>query len=246
MDGVRGEDFVGGAEGELRTVEEKALVEERGCGIEVVMGGNDETAFFRELGEKSGERFGGVAIEAGEGFVEEEDVSFLGEGAGEEDTLLLAAGEFTDLAVVEVADSEGCEGVVNGLVVLRGVTFPESKMRETSHFDESADGDGKGPIDFLSLGEVGKFAGPLSHCGSAPLNGAGSAWDQACDRFEEGGFSGAVRSDEGDAVAAGGGEGDVAQGLDVSVGHGKILDNQLVVVVVMRAAVVAVRFRIQD
>lgn len=95
-----GEDFGGGAEGDGEVVEEEGLVEEGGGGAEVVMGGDDEAAFLGEFVDEGTEGLGGGLVEAGEGLVEEEDVGFLRDGAGEEGALLLAAGEFVDLAMV--------------------------------------------------------------------------------------------------------------------------------------------------
>jgi hypothetical protein len=67
--------------------------------------------------EDVGEFFGRVEIEAREGFVEEEDVGALRECAGEEDALLLSAGELADLAVGEGGDVEFVESAGDGGVV---------------------------------------------------------------------------------------------------------------------------------
>jgi hypothetical protein len=91
LDCCGGEDLGGGAESELVAIEEESLIEEMGRGGEIVMGRDDEAALFGEFEEEGGEGLGGVAVEAGEGFVEEEDVRLLGEGAGKKSALLLAA-----------------------------------------------------------------------------------------------------------------------------------------------------------
>ncbi len=115
-------------------------------------------------------------------------------------------------------------------------------MWVAAHFDEAADGDGEVPVDILALGEVGEFAGPFADGGATPGDGAGAAGEEAGDGFEEGGFSGSVWADEGDAVSAGGGEVDVLDGEDLAVVHGETFHEEFVVVVVVGAAIVIVRF----
>jgi hypothetical protein len=240
LDELGSEDFVGGAKAQLGAVEEEGLVEEGGGGIEIVVGGDDEAAFFGEIGEEGGQGLGRIAVEAGEGFVEKKDVCFLGEGARKEGALLLAPGEFADLAVVEVGDGEGLEGAVDRLVVGGTVALPKTEVRVAAHLHQSANGDGKGPVDFFALGKVGKFAGPLVDRSTSPLNGAGAARDEPGDGFEKGGLAGSVGTDESDAIAAGGSKGNVLECRDRSVGHAEALNHQFVMVIMMRAAVVGV------
>ncbi len=55
----------------------------------------------------------GLDVDAGEGLVEQDDPAVLGQRAGEEDPLLLAAGQFADLALAEIAHADtgkrGCD-----------------------------------------------------------------------------------------------------------------------------------------
>ena len=45
-------------------------------------------------------------VDAGEGLVEQDHLAVLGQRAGEEHALLLAAGEFADLALAEIAHAD--------------------------------------------------------------------------------------------------------------------------------------------
>ncbi len=58
-------------------------------------------------------------IDAGERLVEEHDQRVLHEGAGEEDALLLAAGELADVAVAHAAEAEAVERLGGALAVGR-------------------------------------------------------------------------------------------------------------------------------
>ena len=50
-----------------------------------------------------------LGVEVGEGFVEEQDLGFQDDGAGDGDALLLAAGEFAGQAVFEAGEADEAE-----------------------------------------------------------------------------------------------------------------------------------------
>ena len=66
--------------------------------LQIVDGGEDGAALAGPGAEDTGEVLGGHQVEAGEGLVEKKNVRALGEGAGEKNPLLLAAGELADRA----------------------------------------------------------------------------------------------------------------------------------------------------
>jgi hypothetical protein len=228
-------------------VEKEALVEEIGSGVQVVVGREDETPLFGEGSEQGRERLGGIAVETGERFIKEEDVCVLGQGAGKEGALLLAAGEFADLPVVEIRDGEGLQGAIHGLFVAGGVAFPETEMRVASHFDEATNSDREIPVNLFTLREIGELAGPFLHRAPTPLDGSGLPGDQPCNGLQQSRFTGTIRPDKCHPVATGGGEGDALKGRDRAIGDAYILDHQFVMMVVMSAAIViAMMFRFQD
>ena len=57
------------------------------------MGDHERGVVGRQLGQRGGDRLFGMAVERGGGFVEDEDRRILENGAGDGDTLFLAAGE---------------------------------------------------------------------------------------------------------------------------------------------------------
>ena len=59
----------------------------------------------------------GVDVDAGEGLVEQDDLAVLRQRAGEEDALLLAAGEFADLALAEVGHADARQRLVDRCAV---------------------------------------------------------------------------------------------------------------------------------
>ena len=63
----------------------------------------------------------GLDVDAGEGLVEQDDAGVLGQGAGEEDALALAAGQLADLALAELLHVDARQRVVDrGAVGRRG------------------------------------------------------------------------------------------------------------------------------
>lgn len=79
--------------------------------------------------------------------------------------------------------------------------------------------DGGVDVDVLASGEDGVEAGPEFNEGAeaaASADGAAVGLDEAGDELEEGGFAGAVGSDEPEAFTAPQLEGDVLQGVELT------------------------------
>jgi len=155
-----------------------------GCGVEIVVGGKDEATFSGEFSKQAGKRFGGISIQTSEGFIKKEDMGFLSECPGEKGPLLLSSRELADLTVTKISNTQSVEGVLNGFMVFSCITFPQSKVGVSSHFDQTAHGDGEIPVDFLPLGKISKLAGPLFHGCATPLDVPSSSWDQASDGLQ--------------------------------------------------------------
>ena len=97
-----GEGARGGAGGVDAAGAEEEGVGEKGDDFLDVVGDEDEgrRALFRaEAGEEAEEVFAGEGIEAGAGFVEDEEGRAGHEGAGDEDALALALGDSSGLRV---------------------------------------------------------------------------------------------------------------------------------------------------
>ena len=228
LEGEGGEGFGDGAEADEGAVHEENGVEEFGHGFEVVMADKEEAAVGGEVGHDLSQHALGGFVEAGEGFVEQEDMGLLREGAGDVGALALAAAELEETAVLEVLEVEGGDGGIDNLIVERAPGAAFAEVRVAAEFDEAADGEGEGGVDGVGLGEVGNFVAAGAHGLPMPGNGAGMEGDEAGDAFEEGAFAGAVRPEEADAVAAADGKADIAQGRNPSVGDGEIADFQQV------------------
>lgn len=117
------------------------------------MAGDEESAFVGELAEEFGEAVLGGFVEAGEGFIEQEDMRFLRQGTGDEGALLLATAESADLAILEVEQVHRGEGSFDDFVVVTRERAPPAEIRVSAHLDEAAHGDGEVPINVATLAE---------------------------------------------------------------------------------------------
>jgi len=124
---ARGERLRGRSAGHHLAVEKDRRVEETGGFREGVMGDEQELAPGGQGAERPGKVGGAATVESGEGFVEQVEVGFLGPRPREEGPLLLASGEFLDLAARQFLQSEEGESPVDGLVVL----FEKGRRRPT-------------------------------------------------------------------------------------------------------------------
>ena len=120
FDGGVGEDFLGGG-----GFDEFAHVEERGdvgdsCGLVHVVGDDDDGDLLAEGFHQLFDFVGGDGIEGGAGLVHQQHFGFGGDGAGDAETLLLAAGEAKGGGVEAVFDfvpeAGGFEGFFDGFV----------------------------------------------------------------------------------------------------------------------------------
>jgi hypothetical protein len=116
---VRRREGVGdGTEGDLVAADEEDVVEIAGDGLQVVMAGDEEAAFGGKFFEESAQILLRRLVEAGEGFVEQQDMRFLSERTGDEGPLLLAAGEGADLAILEVAEFHAGQGALDDVGIV--------------------------------------------------------------------------------------------------------------------------------
>jgi len=143
-------------------------------------------------------------VEAGEGFVHEQQLGRGEEGAGEGDALFLAAGELGDGAVEEGADFEnfgdvgefGAGGVGGGCFVAVGEILADAEMGEEGEILRDVADAAAFRREEVARGEVDEDAVVDGDC-------AGGGVAQSGDDFEEGGFSRAGVAEDADDLAGG-------------------------------------------
>ena len=164
----------------------------------------------------------GPQIEAGEGFVEQENIRALGESAGEEDALLLTAGKGVQRAISERGEIEFSHGFGDPRMVGDGKTAEEAKRGQPALLDHGAYMKGEIPVYGLALREVGETRQGVARVGVADANLAGSEHMPAEESAHKGAFTRTVGTADGRGAAAGQIGANRAQGRDTTALDGDI------------------------
>ena len=104
-----GEDLRGRAIGQNGALDQHGAVAEFGHAAEIVGGDQHHPPLVAQIAKQSDDRLLGLDVDAGERLVEQDHLAVLGQRAGEEDALSLAAGQLADLALAEVAHADAGE-----------------------------------------------------------------------------------------------------------------------------------------
>ncbi len=134
--------------------------------------------------------------------------------------LLLAAGEFADAPVGEIANLEEIENALDDFMVFAlGVAEP-AEVDVSAGEDEPADGHGEAPVEFTALGEIGDAMAAATGRRAVDAEDAGGEGKKSGGGFEEGAFACAIGADERDARALWDGKRDAVDGGALGVGIG--------------------------
>lgn len=211
FDGLASHDLDGLAERDLLLVEDEGVGEDLRHAFELVMGSDDEVAAVGQVDKGIGEMTTAFDIESVEGFIEKKDMSFLGEGPGDEGALLLAAGELIDLAMGDVAEVHGRDGFFGFFAIYFVEAFKMAEMGEASHCHDIADPNREMALMAIDLGEVGDFASCFRDGIFPPLDGSGLLREKPGEKSDEGAFARSVWTEEGKALTAVSREDNIAQ-----------------------------------
>ena len=155
-------------------------------------GGQKKRVFLaRALAQEGDDGVLGLDVDPSEGLVEQDDAGILREGAGEEDALALAAGEFADLALAVFGHADAVERGGDGGVVGRAGHAQPVHVAVATHHHHVLDEDGEIPVDLLALRHVGHDVLPQRLGDRHAEHGdvAVSQPDEAHDGLEQGGFA---------------------------------------------------------
>src|SRR5690606_37204853 len=119
----------------------------------VVDGGGGPPLVAQLTREVDDEAFGEV-VDAGEGLVGEVEAGVLGERAGEEHPLLLAAGELADLPAREVGEADPLQALLGGAALGGTGAAEPAEPSVGPHLDDVAGVGGEVPVDAPPLRDV--------------------------------------------------------------------------------------------
>ena len=191
--------------------------------IHVVRGHEDgEIAFGLEAGEHFPDGDAGDGVEAGGGFVEEEDFGFVDEAAGDFEAAAHAAGEHFDGFVGPLEEVDFFEELVDD-----GAAFVAGHAVELGEDGHVFFG-GEVKVGSHGLGDdADDFADVVGMaCDVDAVDGGltGGDGDEGGEHADEGGFSGAVGAEESEDFAVVDVEGEGIDGGEVAEAFGEVLD----------------------
>ncbi len=164
--------------------------------IELVAGEEDGGTSGGLLADDLAEGFDADRVEAGEGFVEDEQIGLVGEGDDELDSLLVAVGELLEAGCGAVGESEAVEPVIGGLSGLGGGATVEAGEVDDLFSDAHAG------VEAALFGHVAEAtASGVGDGLVAPADVAGIEVDEAEDATHGGGLAGAVGPEEAEHAA---------------------------------------------
>ena len=109
----------------------------------------------RKLTQQRDDGVLGLDVDAGEGLVEQDHPAVLGQRAGQEDALLLAAGELADLALAEVAHADAGQRLSTASRSARVGDAQHVHVAVAAHHHHVLDQNGEVPVDVLALRHIG-------------------------------------------------------------------------------------------
>ncbi len=122
--------------------------------VEVVGGHHDRQATGVEVVQQVEHFVAGLDVDAGGGFVHQQELGAGEQGPGDEHPLLLAPGQLADVAITELGDTQALQHLGH-LELLLPAGPGEQAPGGTGHEHALAHGDREVPVDGLHLGHVG-------------------------------------------------------------------------------------------
>lgn len=231
LDRIAGHDLGSGPEGDLLLIKHKSVGEDLGDAFQLVVGGDDEMAGFRQIEKAVGEMAAAFDIESVKRFVEKKNVGFLREGAGDESTLLLSAGKLIDLAVGNVAELHRCDGLLGFFAVDFFEATEMTDVWKATHRDNITNANGKVALMVIDLRKVSDFLAEGGERLLPPVELSFLRREKTSEQSDEGAFARAVGTEEGEALTTMSGEGDVAESFFGAVAEADIFQIELVMFV---------------
>ncbi len=211
-----------------RAIEARHAVAGRDDAAEIVRDDDEgEAEALLEVVEQADEPFLAGLVDAGGGLIEEQEPGFGDQGAGDEDALLLAAGQAPDGLLREGQHIDGLEGCADGGAVGFAEGAEEGFASDQAELDDLADGDGERPVDGMALRDVadeGAVGAGLVGGAAEDFDGAGIGLQDAQHELQQCGLAAPVGADDAQRRTGLHVEGDARKSGAAVVGEGDVMD----------------------
>ena len=165
-------------------------------------------------------------INPGERFVHEIELRILGQGPGEEDALLLTAGELADLASGVIGHAYPIERFQSRGTMRFCDAFEPADLPVAPHRHHIEGVDGKFPVHTFPLGHIADKVSLLSIGLAVDEHAPGSLGHEVEHGLDKRALARTVRADDADELAFGGIEVDVPQNRLAVIGHRHVVNTQ--------------------
>ena len=194
------------------------------------MGGNQHgAAFVAQLPQQLDDARFGLHVDAGEGFIQQNNFSLLSDSAGQKHALFLPAGKLADLALPVLAHADSRQGGIDNLMVARFSPPQPAHMAVAPHHHHIFHQHRERPVHLFRLRNVGDEVLPQGAVNRLAEDRDIAFTDahKAHQRFKQRRFARTVHPDQRGDGAARHAERGVAQGsMTVAIGHADIVDRE--------------------
>ena len=198
---VGGEDVGGRALGNDATVDADDLRQVGGDGVDLVGGHHDGHALVVKLVKEVHDVVTGLDVDSGGWFVKKKKPGTANEGTGEEDALLLSAGELPYVPVGEMGNAEALHDHPGVTALLGRVPREEWLAHGGTHEYNFLHSDGEVPVNGIELGNVANGRPSGADGDAIKQDSAGEESDGAKDDTEQSGLTGTAWSEQSDEIA---------------------------------------------
>ena len=198
---VGGEDVGGRALGNNATIDADDLRQVGGDGVNLVGGHHDGHALVVKLVKQVHDVVPGLDVDSGSRFVKKEEPGVADEGSGEEDALLLSAGELPYVPVGEMGNAEALHDHPGVTALLGRVPREKGLAHGGTHEYNFLHSDGEVPVNGIELGNVANGRPSRADGNAIEQDSAGEESDGAKDDTEQSGLTGTAGSEQSNEIA---------------------------------------------
>ena len=198
---VGGEDVGGRALGNNATIDADDLRQVGGDGVNLVGGHHDGHALVVKLVKQVHDVVPGLDVDSGSWFVKKKKPGTAAEGTGEEDALLLSAGELPYVPVGEMGDAKAVHELPDVTDLSGRVPREKGLAHRGTHEYNFLHSDGEVPVNGIELRNVANGRPSGADGNSIEQDPAGEESDGAKDDTEQSGLTGTAGSEQSDEIA---------------------------------------------
>ena len=225
---VAGKYFRSWSMGQHRALDQHGAVAEFGDRPQIMRRDQNDLALVAQCPQQRDDRILGLDVDAGKRLVEQDYLTLLRQGTGEEHALLLPARELPDLPLGEIAHIDARQRCRDLFPVDGARHAKKVHVAEAAHHHHILDQHREIPVDLLGLRHIGDLVLPLCLSAVLPENGnfTRGQGHEAHDRLENCGLSGAVDTHQRGDRATWRSEAGMAQRYRaIAIGDGNVGDS---------------------